>query len=47
MPAWQRAAPLVYAAGQLLYVPGLGIDARALAPAGTAQVALEWRADDA
>lgn len=47
VPAWQRAAPLVYAAGQLLYVPGLGIDARALAPAGTAQVALEWRADDA
>ena len=47
VPAWQRAAPLVYAAERLLYVPGLGMDARALAPAGTAQVALEWRADDA
>jgi tRNA(Ile)-lysidine synthase len=32
IPAWQRAAPLVFAAGRLVYVPGLGLDARAILP---------------
>ena len=31
--------------GLPVFVPGLGIDARALAPAGQAQVALAWRPD--
>ena len=43
VPAWQRDAPLLYAAdGRLLFVPGLGIDARALAAAGEPQCALSW-----
>jgi tRNA(Ile)-lysidine synthase len=28
VPVWERAGPLLYADGELLYVPGLGIDAR-------------------
>jgi tRNA(Ile)-lysidine synthase len=44
LPAWERGGPLVSAAsGQLLFVPGLGMDARAWAPPGQAQVRLEWR----
>lgn len=45
VPAWARAGPLVYAGERLLYVPGLGVDARSLAPAGHAQVAFEWLTD--
>lgn len=45
VPAWQRAAPLVYAGETLLYVPGLGIDARAMAPPGEPQVGFEWLGD--
>jgi tRNA(Ile)-lysidine synthase len=42
--AWQRDAPLLFSAdGRLLFVPGLGIDARALAAAGEAQCALSWQ----
>ena len=43
--AWQRRGPLVYAGERLLYVPGLGIDARALAAPGQAQVAFDWLGD--
>ncbi len=44
--AWQRNGPLVYADGKLLYVPGLGIDARWL-PTGRSPrgLTLHWRAD--
>jgi len=43
VPAWQREAPLLFSAdGRLLFVPGLGIDARALAAPGEAQCALAW-----
>ena len=43
VPAWQRDAPLLFSAdGRLLFVPGLGIDARALAAPGEAQCALSW-----
>jgi tRNA(Ile)-lysidine synthase len=43
VPAWQRDAPLLFSSdGRLLFVPGLGIDARALAAPGEAQVALDW-----
>lgn len=45
LAAWQRLAPLVYAGERLLFVPGLGIDARVLAGAGEPQFALEWLSD--
>jgi tRNA(Ile)-lysidine synthase len=51
VPAWEREGPLVYADDRLLYVPGLGVDARLRAPPGSAQVRLRWiaagRADTA
>jgi tRNA(Ile)-lysidine synthase len=44
VPAWERGGPLLYDGGErLLFVPGLGIDARALAGRGEPQVALQWR----
>ncbi len=43
VPAWQRNAPLLFGGEQLLFVPGLGIDARCLAAPGEPQVALEWQ----
>jgi tRNA(Ile)-lysidine synthase len=42
---WHRDGPLLWQADRLLAVPGLGIDARALAAEGEAQVSLEWRPD--
>lgn len=42
IPAWQRAGPLLYSGGQLLFVPGLGLDVRVLALPGQAQVSLAW-----
>jgi len=43
VPAWSRAAPLLVAAdGSLVFVPGLGMDARALAAPGSPRVSLEW-----
>ncbi len=43
VPAWERQVPLFCAAdGRLLFVPGLGLDARCLAPAGTPQRLLQW-----
>ena len=43
VPAWSREAPLLVAAdGQLLFVPGLGTDARALAAPGQPRVSLTW-----
>jgi tRNA(Ile)-lysidine synthase len=44
LAAWQRDGPLLYSGGQLVFVPGLGIDARVLALPGQAQVALQWQA---
>lgn len=43
VPAWMRGGPLVYAQGVLVYVPGLGIDARRLAPAGVRALQLLWQ----
>ncbi|MEO7152789.1 MAG: tRNA lysidine(34) synthetase TilS [Burkholderiaceae bacterium] len=37
-----RDGPLLYCEGQLVYVPGLGIDARAQAAPGEPQCLLEW-----
>jgi tRNA(Ile)-lysidine synthase len=45
VPAWERQGPLVYGAGHLLYVPGLGVDARALAARGVRQASLVWLPD--
>jgi tRNA(Ile)-lysidine synthase len=43
IPAWSRDAPLLVSAdGQLLFVPGLGTDARALAAPGRPRVSLAW-----
>jgi tRNA(Ile)-lysidine synthase len=43
VPAWQRLAPLLMGAhGHPIFVPGLGVDARAIAAPGQAQVALTW-----
>jgi len=44
--AWERAGPLLYAGGQLVFVAGLGIDARAWAPPGEPQLALRWVSDE-
>ncbi len=43
VPAWEREGPLVYSGGQLVFVPGLGLDARVLALPGQAQMSLHWR----
>jgi tRNA(Ile)-lysidine synthase len=40
--ALERHGPLVWSDGRLLYVPGLGVDARALAEAGQPQLTLRW-----
>lgn len=45
LAAWDRAAPVLVAQGQLIFVPGLGIDARALAADGEPQATLEWQPD--
>ena len=43
IPAWARGGPLVSTAqGQLLFVPGLGMDARSWAAPGEVQLRLEW-----
>lgn len=42
VPAWCRQGPLLWAREQLVFVPGLGLDARCLAPSGEPQWALEW-----
>jgi tRNA(Ile)-lysidine synthase len=42
LPAWQRSGPLVYSGGQLVFVPGLGIDARVIGLPGQPQVTLHW-----
>ncbi len=43
VPAWQRQGPLVYAGSTLLFVPGLGIDARVPQAAGGKGRTLRWR----
>ena len=42
LPPWQRDGPLVYSGGQLVFVPGLGLDARVIGMPGQAQVTLLW-----
>ena len=43
VPPWQRGGPLLFTArGELLFVPGLGIDARLVAAPGVPQCSLQW-----
>jgi tRNA(Ile)-lysidine synthase len=42
---WQRDGPLLWCGGRLLFVAGLGIDARAFARPGEPQFALRWLPD--
>ncbi len=46
VPPWARPAPLLLdAQGALLIVPGLGVDARAIAPVGVPQRSVRWLPD--
>jgi len=42
VPEWDRGGPLVFSGGQLVFVPGLGIDARVVGLPGQAQMMLAW-----
>lgn len=42
VPAWARGAPLIEAQGMLIFVPGLGVDARAAALPGDERWCLSW-----
>ena len=45
LPASQRQGPLLSWGEQLVYVPGLGLDARVLAMPGEPRCLIEWQAD--
>lgn len=45
VPSWQRCGPLLWLESRLLFVPGLGLDARSLAQDGEPQWALVWVPD--
>ena len=40
--AWDRAGPLIYCGERLMYVPGLGVDARLMASSGVPQMCPRW-----
>jgi tRNA(Ile)-lysidine synthase len=42
LPAWERHGPLIYSGGQLVFVPGLGLDARVWGLPEQARVSLHW-----
>jgi tRNA(Ile)-lysidine synthase len=46
VPQWERAGPLVYSGGQLVFVPGLGLDARVIGLPGQPLVTLRWASGD-
>ena len=43
VPMWERGGPLVYSGGQLVFVPGLGLDARVIGLTGQPLVTLRWQ----
>ncbi|WP_298829483.1 tRNA lysidine(34) synthetase TilS [uncultured Piscinibacter sp.] len=45
VPAWEREGPLLFSGGQLVYVPGLGLDARVIGLPGQALVELSWEGE--
>jgi tRNA(Ile)-lysidine synthase len=45
VPVWLRDGPLLWHGDALVFVPGLGVEARARAPEGGAQWRLVWRPD--
>ncbi|TDP74447.1 tRNA lysidine(34) synthetase TilS [Roseateles toxinivorans] len=45
VPAWEREGPLLFAGDQLLYVPGLGVDARVWGTGGERIMSLRWLPD--
>lgn len=47
VPAWERDGPLVYSGGQLVFVPGLGLDARVIGLPGQPLVRLSWQCKSA
>lgn len=42
LPRWDRSGPLLYSGGQLVFVPGLGLDARVIGLPGQPMVDLRW-----
>ncbi len=42
VPAWDREGPLLFHGEQLVFVPGLGLDARVLASSGESRLSLSW-----
>ena len=42
VPMWERNGPLVYSGGQLVFVPGLGLDARVIGLPGQPLATLRW-----
>lgn len=42
VPAWERDLPLLWARGDLVFVPGLGLDARVLGWEGAPRLRLQW-----
>jgi len=47
LAAWERSGPLVYSGGLIIFVPGLGLDARVVGLPGQSLVSLEWQPLDA
>jgi len=45
VPAWEREGPLLFAGDRLVFVPGLGIDARVWGRAGERMMTLRWLPD--
>jgi tRNA(Ile)-lysidine synthase len=45
LATWDRGGPVLLSGGQLIFVPGLGMDARALAAEGELQAMLSWESD--
>ena len=46
VPAWDRKGPLFYSGGHLIFVPGLGLDARVIGLPGQPLVMLRWLSAD-
>ena len=43
LAAWERSGPLVYSGGLIIFVPGLGLDARVVGLPDQPLVSLEWQ----